>query len=123
MKKKKKRAQSVKLGTTIVRRIGALAKNSDDAYVIAELRSIQSQVRELETFLDRAYKFWDKAIIRAEESERVTINLFLQVKNSLALMKSKEARREGQGLLKGTLALHKDYMRAIRAEKPRENSN
>ncbi len=123
MKKKKKRAQSVKLGTTIVRRIGALAKSSSDPYVTAELRSIQSQIRELETFLDRAYKFWDKALIRAEESERVTLALFSVVKNSLPLMKSKETRRQGQGLLKGTLALHKDYMRAMRAEKPRENGN
>ncbi len=123
MKKKERRAQVVKLGTTIVRRIGALAKNSDNAYVTAELRSIQSQVRELETFLDRSGKFWDKALIRAEESERVTLALFSTVKNSLPLMKSKETRRQGYALLKGTLALHKDYMRAIRGEKPRENGN
>ncbi len=114
MKKKGKRAQSVKLGTNIVRRIGVLAKSSDNAYVTAELRDIQSQVRELETFLDRAYKFWDKALIRAEESERVTLDLFSILKNSLPLMKSKETRRQGHALLKGALVLHKRYMRAIR---------
>ena len=123
MKKKKKRAQSVKLGTTIVRRIGALAKSSSDPYVTAELRSIQSQVRELETFLDRAYKFWDKAIIRAESSERVTVDLFMEIRASLRLLNAKETRRDGKALLKGTLAIHKAYMRAIRGEKPRENGN
>lgn len=123
MNKKKRRAQAVKLGTTIVRRIGALAKSSDNTYVAAELRSIQSQVRELETILDKSGKFWDKALIRAEESERVTLALFSTVKNSLPLMKSKETRKQGHVLLKGTLALYKDYMRAIRGEKQRENGN
>jgi predicted RNase H-like nuclease len=113
-----KTPSAAKLGTIIVRRLNSVAKHASDPRITAEIKDIQTQVRELENYLDRAHKFWDRAMIRHEESERVTLKVFSRLQGVYTLLKGFETAKEARKGLRRTLALHKAYIRAMQATRP-----
>ena len=113
-----KTPSAAKMGTIIVRRLNTVAKHAGDARITAEIKDIQRQVRELENNLDKAHKFWDRAMVRYEESERVTVKVFSRLQGVYELLKGFETAKEARKGLRRTLGLHKAYIRAIQATRP-----
>ncbi len=120
--KKTKEQRAISLGTLIVRRLSAVRKKVD-AYPAAEIKDITRQVRELEHCIEKAHKYWDKALIRAEISEDIARKTIQNTSEVFKLLKGQETAGDVQKILKRTMALHTDLVYAYRAEKPKKTVN
>ncbi len=113
-----KTPSATKMATVVLRRLKKVANHVGDPRVSSEIKDIQRQVREMETALDKCFKHWDKALIRAEETDRVFYKIFKRLTTVYPLIKGTDTPREVRKAIRRTLLWQKDHMRAQRAEKP-----
>lgn len=113
-----KTQSATRMATIVLRRLKKTAKHVGDPRVTTEIKDIQRQVREMETALDKCFKHWDRALIRAEETDRVLYKTFKRLTTIYPLIKGTDTPRDVRKAIKRTLLSQKAHMRAQRSERP-----